>query len=58
MIEENNNSIEVNENEVGKEENINNDKNNLNKFTNFFKEWIIPVIAAIAIAILINKFLV
>ena len=58
MIEENNNSIEVNENEVGKEENINNDKNNLNKVTNFFKEWIIPVIAAIAIAILINKFLV
>lgn len=54
MLEENNNSIEVNENEAGKEEN----KNNLNKFTNFFKEWIVPVIAAIVIAFLINKFLV
>ena len=44
---------EINENDLDSKS-----KKNDGKFKNFFKEWILPIFAAIIIAFLINKFLV
>ena len=38
------------------EEKVNNAKSNINK-SGFFKDWVIPIISAIIISFLINKFL-
>lgn len=60
MSEQNNEiqSKEIETSQVVDERSLNNEKNVKNSSTNFFKDWIVPIIAAIGIAFIINKFLV
>ena len=60
MSEQNNEiqSKEIETSQVADERSLNNEKNVKNSSTNFFKDWIVPIVAAIGIAFIINKFLV
>lgn len=67
MSENNDNSMKSKDielkdidNEVLDESNLDNEsqKDNIKKIKNLFKEWILPILAAVGIAFLINKFLV